>query len=74
VRFAGLEYVGEESDAGLYRAGREGDGREFVSWSYAAADGQLLFLSQWGEREFSAYAGIAVEEYQFTDILPAGEN
>jgi len=74
VRFAGLEYVGEESGAGLYRAGGEGEGREFVSWSFAAADGQLLFISQWGEREFSAFAGIAVEEYQFTDILPAGEN
>jgi len=73
VRLEGLDYAGEESDAGLFRAGGEGEGREFVSWSYASADGQLLFISQWGEREFSAYAGIPVEEYQFTDILPAGE-
>ena len=74
LRFEGLEYAGEESDAGIYCADGEGEGREFVSWSYAATDGQLLFISQWGEREFSAYAGIVVEEYQFTDILPAGEN
>ena len=55
-----------------YRKGGDGAEREFVTWSFAAEDGLLLFINQRGDRDFSAYAGSAVEEYQFTDILPAG--
>ena len=73
VHFAGRSYTGTESGAGLYRKNGEGDGREFVNWSFEAADGRVLYISQWGEREFAAYEGECVEEYQFTDILPAGE-
>lgn len=71
--YAGGDYEGIESSAGLYRDGGMGEGREFVSWSYAGADGKMLFISQWGDREFSAYAGTQVEEYQFSDILPAAK-
>ena len=72
VRFEGRTYEGTESSAGLYRKGGDGAEREFVTWSFAAEDGLLLFINQRGDRDFSAYAGSAVEEYQFTDILPAG--
>ncbi len=73
VRFAGDEYVGNTSDAGLYRKDGSDAEREFVSWSFAGAEGRVLFVSQWGERDFAAYAGLEVEEYQFTDILPVAE-
>lgn len=65
-------YKAVESSAGEFREGGKGLGREFVSWSYESADGErVLFVSQWGERDFRAYEGAYVEEYQFTDILPA---
>lgn len=73
LTYAGLHYDAIESSAGLYRETETGEGREFVSWSFAADGGQVLFINQWGDREFSAYAGLRVEEYQFADILPAAK-
>lgn len=73
VHFAGDEYVGSTSEAGLYRKDGTGAEREFVNWSFAEKEGKVLFISQWGERDFAAYAGLEVEEYQFTDILPVEE-
>ncbi len=65
-------YRATGSSAGEYREGGKGLGHEFVSWSYETGDGKrVLFLSQWGERDFRAYEGEYVEEYQFSDILPA---
>jgi hypothetical protein len=74
VRYEGRLYEAVESSAGLQRAGGEGRAREFVNWSYEAKEGRMLFISQWGERDFAAYEGICVEEYQFTDILPGGKD
>jgi len=75
-------YSGVESDAGVQRR-EQGSGdpsadatgareREFVSWSYESDDDRLLYLVRWGERDVSAYEGQRVEAYQFTDILPGG--
>lgn len=75
-------YAGVESDAGVQRReGGSGDSsagapamqeREFVSWSYESDDDRLLYLVRWGERDVSVYEGHRVEAYQFTDILPGG--
>ena len=46
-------------------------GRPFVSWTYASKEGRVVYVVRWGDRDFSAYEGEYVEEYQFTDILPA---
>ena len=73
IQFAGDEYVGSTSDAGLYRKDGSAAEREFVNWSFESTAGKVLFISQWGERDFAAYAGSEVEEYQFTDILPVEE-
>ena len=73
VRFEGDEYVGSTSDAGLYRKAGTDAEREFVNWSFEGEESKVLFISQWGERDFAAYAGLEVEEYQFTDILPVEE-
>ena len=74
IRYSGKQYKGTESSAGLYRKNAEGEGREFVIWSFESGEGRLLYISQWGEREFSAYEGENVQEYQFTDILPVEED
>jgi hypothetical protein len=73
IRFEERLYTAVESSAGLFYQGGSGQGREFIVWSYEAEGDRVLFISQWGEREFSAYEGEYVEEYQFTDILPGAE-
>lgn len=74
LHFQDRTYAAVESSAGELREGGKGLGREFVSWTYESADGErVLFISQWGERDFRAYEGAYVEEYQFTDILPSPE-
>ena len=73
VHFDGRLYAAVESSAGLFREGGTGEEREFVNWSYEEGEDRVLFISQWGEREFAAYEGEYVEEYQFTDILPGAE-
>lgn len=71
VHCNGIQYEAVESSAGLYRKGDDESEREFVSWSFGAAGGAVLFISQWGERDFSAFVGNEVEAYQFSNILPA---
>ena len=70
ITYQGRSYHAVESSAGLMREQGEGEGVEFVSWSYEGEDDRLLFITQWGERDFKAYEGIYAEEYQFSDILP----
>ena len=76
VRFEDGEYAAVESGSGTMvetgGASGESEAREFVSWSYESAGGRVLYVVQSGDRDFSAYEGENVEEYQFTNILPAG--
>ena len=83
VTYKNTTYNAVESSTGIQRpfddgAGEEGGsgddedvGGEFVSWSYESEGRRVLYVLQRGEREFVAYEGEYVEEYQFTDILPA---
>ncbi len=79
IYFDSRAYEATESDSGVQRdVDRDGstsasEERTFVNWCYAAEDGRVLFVVQWGEQRFTAYEGEYVEEYSFTDILPGGE-
>ena len=69
----GRSYKLMESGAGLFREDAEGPGKEFISWTYRDESGRnVLFVTQYGERDFKPVAGEYVEEYQFTNILPSG--
>ena len=78
VNLEGIRYVAAESATGVQlkqggegaENGEEAEGREFVSWCYESDEGRVLFVAQWGDRDFTAYEGEYVEEYQFVDILP----
>ena len=76
VWFEEAEYSAVESGSGTMVETMGGQGatesREFVSWSYESEGGRVLHVVQSGDRDFSAYEGEYVEEYQFTNILPAG--
>jgi hypothetical protein len=62
-----------ESGAGLFHESAEGPGTSFISWTYSDESGRnVLFVTQYGERDFKSVAGEYVEEYQFTNILPGG--
>jgi len=69
IHYQGKAYGGVGASAGLKREGGHGREREFVEWGYESEDGGLLFVSQWGERDFAARSGVLVQEYQFTNIL-----
>ena len=70
VQFEGRQYTAVEHSAGLMRENGEGDGREFVNWSYESEGKRALFITQWGERDIVAFEGTYAEEYEFADILP----
>ena len=83
VTYMDRAYNAVESSTGIRRpfddgggeeeVGDDDEGGEFVSWSYEGEDRRVLYVLQRGEREFVAYEGEYVEEYQFTEILPAPE-
>ena len=74
VSYDGGTYYAVESTTGLlFAGGEDGDGAEFICWTYEGADGALLVLAQWGENEFTAHHGSYVESYQFIDVLPGGQ-
>ena len=73
IEFEGMTYYLEDTAAGHFLKGGKGEGREFLRWSFEGESGKkLLEIEQWGEDDFEASAGEAVEEYQFTNILPRG--
>ena len=73
IHYQGERFTGVESSSGLFREGGDGPGREFIVWTFEGGTDGVLFLTQWGENDYVAYAGEYVKEYQFTDILPRGE-
>jgi len=71
IRYENLTYFLEESAGGYFYPNGKGESHEMLTWTYADESGEhLLGIEQWGENDFSAWAGIPAEAYQFTNILP----
>ena len=69
----GRSYRLMESGAGLFHESAAGPGKSFISWTYCDSSGKnVLFVTQYGERDFKFVAGEYVQEYQFMNILPSG--
>ncbi|MDA0836962.1 MAG: DUF4178 domain-containing protein [Planctomycetota bacterium] len=66
----GARFVFTESGNGRARVNGEGTGRHFVAHNFEGPEGTVLFIMQWGDRDFDLVGGEYVEEYQFTNILP----
>lgn len=66
----GKTYYLDESGAGhMHKEGKRT--AEFIYWDFLDEDGaNIVTIEQWGESDFEASAGLFVEEYQFTNILP----
>lgn len=71
VVFKGETYYLDSSDAGYFYENSEGNGEEFISWTFLDESSEkVLTIEQWDEDAFEASFGHYVEEYQFTHILP----
>lgn len=47
---------------------------EFISWSYYDdSEKFILCIEQWEEREFESSYGVFVEDYEISNIIPAGK-
>jgi hypothetical protein len=69
----GKKYYLDESGTGYLYEGGKGPAKEFVYWDFIdEEDEHFLTIEQHGETEFEAAEGYYVEEYQFTSILPGG--
>ena len=73
VRYENTDYAAVEATPGLYFKVIEKMAVNLLVGPTKGADGAVLFLSQWGEREFTAFVGHVVEQYQFSNILPAAK-
>lgn len=63
-------YLDESGGAYMHQKG-EPTG-EFIFWSFVdEEEDNFVTIEQWGENKFEAAKGQYVEEYQFTNILPA---
>jgi hypothetical protein len=75
LTFQGTEYEADSSDVGQFFKDGEGEGQEFISWSYVdESEKKVLFVEQWGDNDYDVAAGEVVEEFQFSDILPGGKS
>jgi hypothetical protein len=74
-----LEYEGQtyylDSDiAGYFNDKTKGtdDWEELICWEYYNdEETHIITITQWGEREFDASAGVVVKEYEISNIIPA---
>lgn len=73
VRHQGVTYFLDESGGGYMTPEGSRERQGFLYWDYEDEDGErYLTVEQWGEAEVEASLGEAVEEYQFSNILPGG--
>ncbi len=72
VTYKGTTYYLDGSVGGtLVPGGGVGTRRELIQWELIDEDEEsFISIMQWSETELSAVAGIFVEDYQFSNILP----
>lgn len=70
IHFKDVEYLRDSESVGVFRE-ENGEWADLISWDYSDAQGgKLLCVEQWGERDFDAACGIAVKDFQISNILP----
>ena len=77
LTYKGIKFYLDSENPGYFRSisDESKDWIEMISWEYYdEEDKHLISIEQWGEREFDAAYGVTVEEYEFSNILPAEKN
>ncbi len=75
--FNGVTYYRDNEAPGYFRNTEdpENESVEFITWDYYDETEKLIItIEQWGEDEFEAAYGKVVNEYEFSNILPAETN
>jgi len=77
IVFEGRTYYRESESPGFYRnvntTSRE-QSVECIVWDYYdESEKFVLGIEQWGDEDFDASYGLVAEEFEFSNILPAGE-
>jgi hypothetical protein len=70
----GIQYHLHTDNGGHFNDKTSGskEWEELMSWEYYDDDEKhILSISQWGERDFEAAAGIIIKEYEISNIIPA---
>lgn len=71
IVFEDTTFYLDESAGGHFHKDGKGPGQELIAWDYIdESEKKYLSIEQWGETDFEASVGEAVEDYQFTNILP----
>lgn len=73
IHYEGDTYYLDSDSAGYFRdCGKETeDWEELFSWEYYDEnEDKIISITQWDERTFDAYAGVFLEPYKFSNILP----
>lgn len=73
IHYEGQTYYLDADNAGYFRdCGKETkDWEEFFSWEYLDEnEDKIISITQWDERTFDAFAGIVLEPYHFSNIIP----
>lgn len=73
LTYEGVTYALEEEVLGSFKNVRSEHWSDFISWEYVHPDDDDLFLTleRWGEDEFELSQGRYLEEFKFSNILPA---
>jgi hypothetical protein len=71
IEYKGKTFFLDESGAAYFLKDVKESRQEFVYWTFKdEKEENFVAIEQWGEEEFEASAGLYVEEYQFSNILP----
>ncbi|NBC82274.1 MAG: DUF4178 domain-containing protein [Bacteroidetes bacterium] len=72
INYKGKIFYMDEESQGYFRDMDNDYWSEFVSWDFVDEEKkELIGLTRWGESEIEASVGIFVEEYEFSNIVPA---
>jgi hypothetical protein len=75
ITYEGVKYYRDNESPGYYRntATTEREKSiEMITWDYYDDDEEkTISIEQFGEREFEAYIGVYVEEFEFSNIIPS---
>lgn len=72
--FEGISYQLESESPGYFHncSKKDDDWEELMSWTYYDAEQKhTLCLEQWDDFEFDASAGIVIQEFEISNILPS---
>ena len=73
IHYQGEQYFLDSDSAGYYRdcAKKNEDWEELISFEYLNEDeDKIISITQWDEETFEASAGITLEPYQISNLIP----